>query len=219
MPAAGAVPIWKLLIINEFTYILVTGMDSAGRFRTGIDMNRRREQGFALIDLVFVCGIIGVLASIAMPRMLLARQQAGAASAIGSLRTINSAQLTFAITCGSGFYAPGLLPWGTAPVGSNVAFISPTLTGGAAVTRGGYIIQVSATPFAGAPASCNGVGVGGTGQGFKAAADPIEPTNSRFFGTNANLQMFEHVSSLWATIPRVASRDRPPAAVAAASKL
>src|SRR6202051_2842753 len=77
----------------------------------------RQAQGFALIDLIFVCGIIGVLCSIALPRLLLAKQAAGSASAIGSMRAINSAQLTFALTCGAGFYAPSLTTLGTLPVG------------------------------------------------------------------------------------------------------
>src|ERR1700692_889240 len=77
----------------------------------------RKTDGFALIDLIFTMGIIGVLCSIALPRLLLARQAAGAASAIGSMRAINSAQLTFALTCGGGFYAPSLTTLGTLPVG------------------------------------------------------------------------------------------------------
>jgi type II secretory pathway pseudopilin PulG len=66
----------------------------------------RKAQGFALIDLIFVCGVLGILFSIAMPSLFSAKQSASAASAIGSLRAINSAQLTYALTCGAGFYAP-----------------------------------------------------------------------------------------------------------------
>src|SRR5262245_41424157 len=87
----------------------------------------RDDRGFALVDLLFVCGVIGVLSAIAMPRLLLAKQLAGAASAIGSLRTINSSELTFALTCGGGFYAPDLTTLGTPPAGSNEGYISPGL--------------------------------------------------------------------------------------------
>src|SRR6202051_1590073 len=83
----------------------------------------RQAQGFALIDLIFVCGMIGLLCSIALPRMLLAKQAAGSASAIGSMRAVNSAQLTYALTCGNGFYAPNLSTLGIAPPGSNEPFI------------------------------------------------------------------------------------------------
>src|SRR5438105_4755941 len=108
-------------------------------------MNRTRNaRGFALIDLLFVCGIIGLLASIAVPRLLLAKQAAGAASAIGSMRAINSSELTYALTCGNGFYAPKLTTLGTAPPGSQEAFITPALSSGDTVNKAGYVIQLSA---------------------------------------------------------------------------
>ncbi len=163
----------------------------------------RKSDGFALIDLLFVCAIMGVLSSIALPRMLMARQSAGAAAAIGSMRTINSSQLTFALTCGGGFYAPNLTVLGTAPPGSREAFISPNLSGANAVNRSGYMIQVEGTPFAPAPATCNGLGPGSTSQGFKAGADALEPSNARFFATNANNQIFEHTSTFYALMPEL----------------
>src|SRR4051794_3612633 len=83
----------------------------------------RQQQGFALIDMLFVCGVIGLLCSIAMPRLFKARQAAGSASAIGTLRAISSGQLTFALTCGAGFYAPNLISLGRPPIGSNEGFI------------------------------------------------------------------------------------------------
>ena len=72
----------------------------------------RGEQGFTLLDLLFVCGLIGVLSIIALPKLLMAKQAANAASAISSMRAITSAQLTFALTCGGGFYAPDLVTLG-----------------------------------------------------------------------------------------------------------
>lgn len=161
----------------------------------------RKSDGFALIDILFVCGIMSVLCTIALPNMLLARQSAGSASAIGSLRAINSAQLTFALTCGGGFYAPNLTTLGSAPAGSPEGFISPGLGTSNTVTKSGYLIQVEATPFAGAPGSCNGLGMGQAAQGFKAGADSLEPGGSRFFATNANGQIFEHTSTLFAVMP------------------
>jgi len=157
--------------------------------------------GFGLIDLVFVIGIIAILAMIAFPRLLLARQSAGAASAIGSLRAINSGQLTFALTCGGGFYAPTLTVLGTAPAGSPSAFVGPNLGGANSVTRAGYLIQLSATPAGTSPATCNGLGAGQTGQAFKVAADALEASNARFFASNATGQIYEHTSSLFAVMP------------------
>ena len=48
--------------------------------------------GFTLIDMLFVVGLIGVLASMAIPGMMKARGAAQAASALGTLRLINSAE-------------------------------------------------------------------------------------------------------------------------------
>lgn len=159
-----------------------------------------RADGFALIDVIFVCGIIGVLMVIALPRLLLARQSASATSAIGSMRTISSAQLTFALTCGNGFYAPSLTTLGALPPGSPQGFLPPSLGNANSVSRSGYLIQMEATPFAGAPPSCNGMGVGEGGQGFKAGADPIEPRNLRFFATNATGQIYENDTSIFASM-------------------
>ena len=160
-------------------------------------------RGFALIDLLFVCGIIGVLAVIATPRLLLAKQSAGSASAIGSLRAINSAELSFALTCGGGFYAPALTQLGHPPAGSPQAFISPSLASADTVTTAGYLIQITGTPFPGAPGSCNGVAAGALSQGFKGGADPADPGNPRYFATNANAQIWENTSSIFAAMPEV----------------
>lgn len=158
-------------------------------------------RGFALIDILFVCGLIGILSLIALPRMLMARQAAGAASAIGSMRTINSAQLTYALTCGGGFYAPRLTVLGTPPPSSTTPYISPTLGGADTVNHSGYTVQMTGTGFPGAPSSCNGLADGEGAQGFKAAADPLEPTNMRFFALNSNGQIYEDNASMWAAMP------------------
>ena len=161
----------------------------------------RKAHGFALIDLIFVCGIIGVLCSIALPRLFLAKQAAGAASAIASMRVINSAQLTYALTCGSGFYAPSLTTLGTPPAGSREAFISASLGTADTITKSSYIIQMTAAPYPGSPGTCNGLGVGLAGQGFSAGADPTEPSNPRYFGTNASNIVYENIATLFPTMP------------------
>ncbi len=161
----------------------------------------RKAHGFALIDLIFVCGVLGILFSIAMPSLFTAKQSAASASAIGSLRAINSAQLTYALTCGAGFYAPSLTRLGTSPPASPVGFIGGGLGAADTVIKSAYVIQVTATPFAGAPPSCNGAAAGADGQGFKAAADPNVAQNVRFLATNANNMVWEHTSSLWTTMP------------------
>lgn len=164
----------------------------------------RKTNGFALLDLLFVIGILGILASIATPRLLAARQSAGASSAIGSLRAISSAELTFALTCGGGFYAPSLKALGVAPIGSDIPFLSQNLTGGAIVTRGGYLIQLEAAAYAGAPPSCNGLAAGESGQAYRAGADPSDVNNNfRYFAINANGMIFEDIVSLYKGMPEV----------------
>jgi type IV pilus assembly protein PilA len=161
----------------------------------------RQAKGFALIDLLFTCGLIGVLAIIAMPRRLMARQATGAASAIGSMRAINSSQLTFALTCGGGFYAPRLTTLGTPPPGSDAPYISANLGRTDTVVQSGYTIKLATTPYAGSPPTCNGLAVGQTGQGFKAGADPMDTENRRFFALNSNGQIWEDTNSLYAAMP------------------
>jgi type IV pilus assembly protein PilA len=182
-----------------------SGMSSAPPTEEGIWLSVRKAQGFALLDLVFVCGIIGLLCSIALPRMLLARQAAGAASAIGSLRAINSAELTYALTCGNGFYAPNLTTLATLPPASNRAFISPDLGSADTITKSGYTYQLSGTAFALAPPTCNGLAVGQAAQSFKAGADAIESGNSRFFASNVGQTIWEDTSTLYAAMPEVGS--------------
>jgi type II secretory pathway pseudopilin PulG len=169
--------------------------------RSTTSVTMRKANGFALIDLIFVVGMIGLLATIAAPRLLQARQSAGSASAIGSLRAIGSGQLTFALTCGGGFYAPTLRDLGRPPAGAREAYVGPELGSANSVTRAGYLIQLDATAYPAAPPSCNGLGVGETAQAYKAGADAIDPENFRNFAINANGQIYEYEASLFATMP------------------
>jgi type II secretory pathway pseudopilin PulG len=170
-------------------------------------MKTRSAQGFAIVDLIFVCAIIGILCAIALPRVVLAKGSANSASAIASMRVINSAQLSFATTCGAGFYAPNLTALAKAPVGGSGmdAFLTVDLGSADTVSKSGYSIQVSATPFAAAPDTCNALGPGATAQAFKAGADPLDASNSRYFAVNADGVIYEDTASLFATMPESAA--------------
>jgi Tfp pilus assembly protein PilE len=162
----------------------------------------RSTSGFAIVDLLFVCGIIGILSGIALPRLMAAKGAATAASAVGSLRIIGSSQVTFAITCAGGFYSPNLTGLGKRPAGANEAFISEDLGLSDTIVKSNYSFQMDATPFGGAPDTCNALGIGQTGQAFRAAADPLDvPNNTRYFAINAGEVIWEDRSSLWGVIP------------------
>ena len=169
---------------------------------------RRRDAGFTLIDMLFVVALIGLLASMAIPGLMKARGAAHASSALGTLRILNSGQLSFAITCGLGFYAPDLPTLGVPPAGSTEAFLSDEMTSAFTFVKSGYDFSLAGTGLAGAPASCNGLAAGMATPGYAAVADPLDPSVARFFGTNSDGVIYQHTATLSGTMPEAGG---PPA--------
>jgi prepilin-type N-terminal cleavage/methylation domain-containing protein len=61
----------------------------------------KNSNGFSLLELLIVVAIILIIATIAIPSLLRSRQAANEAAAVATLKTINTAQITYTSTAGS----------------------------------------------------------------------------------------------------------------------
>jgi prepilin-type N-terminal cleavage/methylation domain-containing protein len=92
----------------EIQLLLARGDISIPSHLQGCPAMYRQSKGFSLIELLIVVAIILIIAAIAIPNLLRARIAANESSAVGSLRAINTAQVTYGATYPSTGFAYAL---------------------------------------------------------------------------------------------------------------
>jgi len=129
-----------------------------------------KNQGFSLIELLIVVAIILIIAAIAIPNLLRSRIAANEASAVGSVRTLNTAEVTYNTTYPTvGFTTLtnlGPVAGGGSATSTSAGLIDANLASG---VKSGYSFQIwtnSSSPVTAYDSAANPVTPGTTGQRY-----------------------------------------------------
>jgi prepilin-type N-terminal cleavage/methylation domain-containing protein len=108
-------------------------------------LNRRRSQGFSLIELLIVIAIILIIATIALPKLNKARMYAMETAAIAHIRTLHTAQTQYFSMFGK--FAPSLVELGPPASGNSNASAADLIPSDLATgDKGGYKFTLAGSP-------------------------------------------------------------------------
>ena len=138
----------------------------------------RKQKGFSLIELLIVVAIILIIAAIAIPNLLRSRIAANEASAVGSMRTVNTAEITYASTYPECGFAPLASLGGNGGSATGAGLVDSVLASG---NKSGYTIAAAAS---GGTNPCTSGGIPNTS--YKATGVPLSVgrTGQRYFFTD-----------------------------------
>ncbi len=129
-----------------------------------------KPKGFSLIELLIVVAIILIIAAIAIPNFLRSRIAANEASAVGSLRVINTSEMTYYSTYNVGFTCTlaqlGPIASGTSPSSATAGLLDASLASG---QKSGYNFS---------PGACVTAPTTGQITDYQWVADPSAPGTS-----------------------------------------